>query len=197
VSVPERRPAAGEPIGVRIADCTADIIELAAFRDGSDALGSLAAARAAPLPKCGRLCRSVGGLILAVRPDRWLLCCARAATGTAARSWQTACDGRAAVIEHSAALTLFYVTGASAREMLKRGCRLDLDPRAFPPGAAAATIMAQVPVILAALASGLVLLTPASTSRHFREWLITTARPFGLGSFGSVTVAQLSGECIA
>jgi heterotetrameric sarcosine oxidase gamma subunit len=196
VSVPERQAAAGDPIGVCIADCAADIIELVALRDGSGALGSVAAARGAPLPECGRICRSVDGLILAVRPERWLLCCASAAPGAAARSWQAACDGHAAVIEHSAALTLSYVTGAAAREMLKRGCRLDLDPRFFPAGAAAATIMAQVPVILAALASGVMLLTPASTSRHFREWLVTTARPFGLGSCGSVTVAQLSGECI-
>lgn len=196
MSAPERPSVAGESTGVYLARCAADIVELAAFRDSSSALGALVAARGASLPECGRLCRSVDSLILAVRPQRWLICCASAAPGTAARSWQATCGDRAAVIEQSAALALFYVTGAAARETLKRGCRLDLDPRIFPAGTAAATLMAQVPVILAALASGVLLLTPTSTSRHFRDWLITTARPFGLG-FGSVTVAQLSGECIA
>jgi len=37
-----------------------------------------------------------------------------------------------------------------------------------------------VPVILVALAAGVLLLTPASTARHLREWLVATARPFGL-----------------
>jgi sirohydrochlorin ferrochelatase len=34
-------------------------------------------------------------------------------------------------------------------------------------------------VILVALGSGLLLLTPASTARHFHEWLLAAARPLG------------------
>jgi heterotetrameric sarcosine oxidase gamma subunit len=197
VSVPEPHSSLGEPVRVRIADCKADVLELAAFRDQASRLAALAAAREAPLPQLGRLCRGAGGLILAVRPERWLLCAPRGAPGALSESWEAACAGTAAIVEHSAALTAFYLGGAAAREPLKRGCRLDLDPRVFPAGTAAATFIAQVPVIVGALASGVVLLTPASTARHFREWLIAAATPFGLGSLGSVTVALLSGERIA
>jgi hypothetical protein len=36
--------------------------------------------------------------------------------------------------------------------------------------------MAQVAVVIAVLPSGLLVLTPSSTARHFREWLIASAR---------------------
>jgi sarcosine oxidase gamma subunit len=81
--------------------------------------------------------------------------------------------------------------------MLARGCRLDLEPTLFPPGRAAATIIAQVPVTLAALASGMLLLTPATTGRHLRHWLAATARPFGLMPVTSVSVATLTGDRFA
>jgi heterotetrameric sarcosine oxidase gamma subunit len=196
VSAPEPDPAGGERIGVRIAQCAADIIELAALRRQAAVLHAVAAARSDPLPASGRLGPGADGLILAVRPERWLLLCAPAAPGAVAQSWQTACAGSAAVIELSAALTAYHVTGAAARETLTRGCRLDLDPRVFPAGSAAATFMAQVPVIIGALASGVLLLTPSSTARHFHEWLIHVARPFGLAPLASVTVARLHGESV-
>jgi len=61
-------------------------------------------------------------------------------------------------------------------------------------GAVAATIMAQVSVIFAALPSGLLLLTPSTTARHFREWLASTAKPFGFMPQSDFTVAALSGD---
>ena len=72
--------------------------------------------------------------------------------------------------------------------------RLDLHPAAFAPGSAAASSMAQVPVTIAALSAGWLLLTPASTARHFSEWLTATAGPFGFTGAAGVTVASLSGE---
>jgi heterotetrameric sarcosine oxidase gamma subunit len=183
-------------IGVRIGDCALGIVELAAFRDQAARLGSLLAARGVSLPERGRISRSTGRMIIAARPDRWLLLGPPEVPGALAQSWQAVCGGCAAVVEHSAALSAVYATGPAMREMLKRGCRLDLDPRAFPAGAAGATLMAQVSVTVAMLASGVLLLTPASTARHFREWLAAAAKPFGLGSLGDVTVAALSGEPI-
>jgi sarcosine oxidase, subunit gamma len=187
---------AGESVGVRIAECPADLVELAAFRGRASALAALALARGTSLPEYGRLRCGADGLIVAVRPERWLLFAPPAAPGALAKSWQAACAGCAAVVDHSAALRAFFVTGAAARESLKRGCRLDHHPRVFPADTAAATIVAQVPLIVGALGSGLLLLAPASTARHFREWLTAAARPFGLDSLGGVTVALLSAESI-
>jgi sarcosine oxidase subunit gamma len=79
-------------------------------------------------------------------------------------------------------------------DVLARACRLDLHPSAFVPGSTAATSMAQVHVVLAALPGGWLLLTPSSTARHFSEWLATTAAPFGFVSAAAVTLASLCGE---
>jgi len=85
-------------------------------------------------------------------------------------------------------------SGPQAREVLVRSCRIDLDPQAFPLGAACATIMAQVPVILVALASGLLLLTPATTARHVREWLLAAATPFGLMPSSETSLNDLTSD---
>jgi sarcosine oxidase gamma subunit len=78
--------------------------------------------------------------------------------------------------------------------MLARGCRLDLATDAFPVGSAAATIMVQVPAILARLRRGMLLLTPATTARHLREWLVATSQPFGLALGVDVGMSELERE---
>jgi sarcosine oxidase gamma subunit len=75
-----------------------------------------------------------------------------------------------------------------------RGCRLDLDPDVFPAGSAAATIMAQVSVTIMALSSGVLLLTPATTARHFYEWLASAAKPFGFVAQPALSFSMLSGD---
>jgi heterotetrameric sarcosine oxidase gamma subunit len=194
VSAPEGTQQSAPDEGVRLATCAADVIELAALRGRAGNLAEVAAARGVALPERGRTCATANGLALAVRPDRWLLVTPPLAPGAAAAAWERPCAGCAAAVDLSSALTVLHVAGAAVREMLTRGCRLDLDPRAFPAGHAAATPMVQVQVILAALPSGFLLLTPSTTARHLREWLEGAARPFGLGLRGNVTVTDLSGD---
>src|SRR5205814_8972166 len=93
-----------------------------------------------------------------------------------------------------AGLAAWRVAGREGRDARARACRLDLDPQVFPAGSAAATVMAQVGVILAVLPSGLLLLPPTSTARHLRAWLASTAKPVGLVSEADVTVGGLSGD---
>ena len=168
-----------------LAAVPADLLEIGAWRGADSALA---------LPPLGRVSAAAAGLSLAVRPERWLLVLAPAAPGMNAARWQERLGASGAVVELSAGLVAFLLAGASAREVLKRGCRLDLAPEVFPAGCAAATHMAQVAVTLAALPCGLLLVTPASTARHLREWLGNAGRPFGLVAAGDVSVAGLVGE---
>jgi heterotetrameric sarcosine oxidase gamma subunit len=179
---------------MRIGVCDAGLVELAALRGQEERLSGLLGAGGINLPACGRAARHDGALVIAVRPARWLLLEAPSAPGAGAAAWREACCGAAAVIDLSAALQGLHVEGTMAREALTRGCRLDLDPQVFPAGHAAATIIAQVPAILAALPSGMLILTPASTARYLREWLAAVARPFGLAPADDVTVAALTGD---
>ncbi|HXY95666.1 MAG TPA: hypothetical protein VEH00_01750 [Steroidobacteraceae bacterium] len=194
MSAPESsEPRAGTP-GVALAPCPADIVELAAFQGRAGDLQGRAARRSIPLASPGGVAGGSGGLSLSVRPERWLLLSAPALPGACAGHWQEAAGGCAAVVDLSSALMAFFLRGPAVHEMLARACRLDLAADAFPVGRAAATIMVQVPAILARLTPGMLLLTPATTAQHLREWLVETSRPFGLAQLRDATVSELGGE---
>jgi len=195
VSVPERVSAPE----LRLAVCAADIVELAALRGRAGEIGDIANEHGRQLPALGRVALGADHLTLCVRPQRWLLLAAPASPGATAAHWQAACAGVGAAIDLSGAMQALYLTGSDTRELLVRSCRLDLSADAFPPASAAATLMVQVSVILAALPSGVLLLTPASTARHLCEWLAATARSFGSmalsqGELGVTTVPELTGD---
>jgi sarcosine oxidase subunit gamma len=194
VSAPESAPLAAEGGAVRIAACRADSIELAAFSGRAAELAGIAKQRGLPLPAFGHVAWAAGQVALSVRPQRWLVLSAPEAAGTAAALWHSACAGVGAAIDLSSAQTVLHLAGPAVRELLARSCRLDLDPDAFPPGSAAATIMMQVSVILAALPSGLLLLTPATTARHVREWLLAAATPFGLMPSSETSLNDLTSD---
>ncbi|MFI4906263.1 MAG: sarcosine oxidase subunit gamma [Steroidobacteraceae bacterium] len=179
---------------MRLRSCVMDIVEIAALRGRAPELERIAGGRGLRLPPLCRVAVAADELALCVRPDRWLLLSPPASPGATAGVWQAACAGFGAAVDLSCGLTALHLAGPAAREVLVRACRLDLDPDAFPVGAVAATIMAQVSVIFAALPSGLLLLTPSTTARHFREWLASTAKPFGFMPQSDFTVAALSGD---
>jgi heterotetrameric sarcosine oxidase gamma subunit len=176
-----------------LAHCRADILEVAAFDTRADELARRAGEAHWTLPPLGRVLSSREGLALAVRPQRWLLLPA-AAGDASCTTWQHRCAEAGAVVELSAGLTALWLKGAAVRAALRRGCRLDLEPGAFPAGTAATTSIAQVSVTLAALPAGFLLLTPASTAQHFADWLAGAARAFGMSRTGDVTVAAICGD---
>lgn len=194
MSVPELRSISQISAGVALGRCRVDVTELAVRRGRAADFHAIAARRGVALPPSGRLVATSGALALSVRPERWLLLAAPEPAGAIATEWQSLAAGVAATVDQSSALVAFYLEGRHARDVLARGCRLDLDPEIFPPGHAAATTMAQVATILAGLPAGMLILTPATTARHLREWLGTTAGPFGLAPFTDISLATLSGQ---
>lgn len=194
MSVPDTPAAPGAPAGLTCASLPADIIELAALRDRTHVLRALGARRGLNFPEFGRMARVREMVVLCTRPERWLVLTAPGPPGAAVSLWREAGAGCAAAVDLSSAFASLYLAGPAVREVLARGCRLDLQDEAFASGSVASTHMAQVAVTLAALPAGWLLLTPATTARHFREWLTATAGPFGMASRTGVTVATLSGE---
>ena len=194
MSALEQRTAGSGRIRVRFGRCASDIVELAARRGRSAELAAVAARRGLSLPAFGRAAVAGGQLAISTRPERWLLLSPPATPGLAAATWQQACAGTAAVIDSSSALAVFWLAGADSAEVLARGCRLDLHPTVSPTGCAAATTIAQVAVIIVRLPAARLLLTPATTARHFAEWLAATGEPFGISQAGAVPFAALSGE---
>jgi sarcosine oxidase subunit gamma len=179
--------------GVQLGSCVTDIVGIAALRARARDLERIARSAGLRLPALGHSAVTADHMALCVRPGRWLILSPPASPGANAGRWQAACAGVGAAVDLSSGLTALHFAGAAAREVLVRSCRLDLDPDAFPPGAAAATMMVQVSVMLAALPSGVLLLTPSSTARHVREWLLHTAQPFGVMPSLEVNLADLCG----
>jgi heterotetrameric sarcosine oxidase gamma subunit len=176
VSAPELVPAPA----VRLRACRSDVVEIAPRQGSAAQCTELARGRGFTLPAPNRVAIGPGGVALCVRPQRWLMLSRPAAPGQSARAWQEALGGIGTAVDQSAGLAALVLEGAAAAELLAGACRLDLHPRMFPPGHAAATVMVQVATVLAALPGGLLLLTPASTAQHLREWLTAAAEPFGL-----------------
>jgi heterotetrameric sarcosine oxidase gamma subunit len=194
VSAPDPSGVPGATAGLTWASLPADIIELAALRNRIHVLRALGARRGLNLPELGRIITVRETAVLCTRPDRWLILTAPAPPGAALALWSEACAGCAAAVELSSAITVLHLAGPAVREVLARGCRLDLHDDAFASGSVASIHMAQVPVTLAALPAGWLLLTPSTTARHFRDWLSATAGPFGLAPRTGATVATLSGD---
>jgi sarcosine oxidase subunit gamma len=171
-----------------------DIVEVGAYRGRAHELAGIAHAQGVTLPKFGRIAAGPERLSLCVRPERWLLLTPPAAPGAAAADWHRHCAGAGAAVDLSSGLAAAYLEGPAMRDVLARGCRLDLDPGVFPAGHAAATIVAQVSIILAALGPGLLLLTPATTAMHLGEWLESAARALGPLSHTNPSLADLIGR---
>lgn len=165
-----------------IRECPLDIVEIVAYRDGVSH---------PQWPTFGQAAQVGTDLSLSVRPERWLVLSEPGLAAATAVRWESMAAGSVAAVDLSSALVAFCLAGAAAREMLTRGCRLDLDPLVLPARSAAATFIAQVAVTLVVMPGGLLLLTPSTTARHFREWLVSTARPFGFMLGANWTLTDL------
>ncbi|MGQ0663017.1 MAG: sarcosine oxidase subunit gamma [Pseudomonadota bacterium] len=89
--------------------------------------------------------RNHGTTLLWVGPQRWL--CVAPQLGPW-KSWRLA---DAAITDLGHARTVMRIQGPRARDLLSKGCGLDLHPRTFPAGACAQSSLAHVAALLHAL----------------------------------------------
>jgi sarcosine oxidase subunit gamma len=84
------------------------------------------------------------------------------------------------VTDLSAARAVIEITGPRARELLEKGCSIDLHPRAFAPGNCAQTLFARLPVIIDQIAAAPAyrLFVRRSAARWLCDWLIDAAEEF-------------------
>jgi sarcosine oxidase subunit gamma len=82
-------------------------------------------------------------------PDEWLVTCPAGEAARLASSLREAlADIHAAITEVTDGRVAFRVAGPSARDVLAKGCPLDLHPRAFPPGSCAQSLLAKASVLI-------------------------------------------------
>ena len=117
-------------------------------------------------------------------PEEWLIT-TRSQSAPALES-----DLRAAVTPHGGAAidvsgqrTTLRLRGAHARDILEKGCSLDLHPTVFVRSTAAQTMLGLAGVILIALddrGTDYRILVRSSFARYLAEWLIDAAEEFGV-----------------
>ncbi|HVW70124.1 MAG TPA: sarcosine oxidase subunit gamma family protein [Steroidobacteraceae bacterium] len=85
-----------------------------------------------------------------------------------------------ALVDLSQALAVIRVMGRGARELLSKGCGLDLHPKSFPPDHCARTRFAAIAAIVHRLAGESVfeLYVARSHAAYLQSWLADAARDY-------------------
>lgn len=85
-----------------------------------------------------------------------------------------------ALVDLSSGLSVLEVSGPATRDVLAKGCGLDLDPQVFVPGGGARTRLAQIPVVIDFVQAPdrFELYVARSLTGYLREWLCDAVREF-------------------
>ena len=114
--------------------------------------------------------------VLWLGPDAWLL-----VSGDAAKIYATLPIERGLLTDVSHGRAVLRISGPHARELLAKGCSIDLHPRVFQAGHCAQTSLAHVGVLVHLLnANGeLDLYCARSYAQHLWHWLTAAADEYG------------------
>ena len=152
-----------------------EVVQIAAWRDGSTALRDRLRDAGWELPPFGAAWCDADRVACSVRPTRWLLISPAppsvATDPTLAERCATLIGDAGAVTDLSAARCAWRSSAPGASRWLGAGCRLDLHPEAFAVGQATVTLIAQVPVRVVRRATDWLLIAPSSMAEHFDAWL--------------------------
>lgn len=119
-------------------------------------------------------------------PDEWLLGCGRERARTLAAELEHALDGQVVAInDMSDGWVLTELAGTEGRELLARGCTLDLHPAVFLVGACAQTTLAKANILVSCIDDAPVY--EIIVRRSFSEYLLSWLRQTRLSLAGSAS----------
>jgi sarcosine oxidase subunit gamma len=110
-------------------------------------------------------------------PDEWLVLGPPGAARDIVAELLEALGGtHRSIVDVSASRVALELSGPDAKEVLSKGCSLDLEPRGgWIPGSCAQTLLARVPVILHERAETTGVLVRPSFAEYLVDWLIAAA----------------------
>jgi sarcosine oxidase subunit gamma len=114
-------------------------------------------------------------------PDEWLVV-APAAADLFARLGTIAATSFATATWQSGAFVQMRLTGDAARDVLAKGCTLDLHPHSFPAGHCAQTLLAKAGILLAFEDNrpAFSLMVRRSFAEYLAFWLAHTGKEYGI-----------------
>jgi sarcosine oxidase, subunit gamma len=182
-------PARLEPRGIRLCERQA-LGKIDLRGDAHDRAFMAAVGRVLDLLLPSEPCTSatkarIGALWLG--PDEWLVTCPAPEAAALAGSLRDAlADIHAAITEVTDGRVAFRIAGPSARDVLAKGCPLDLHPRAFPPGSCAQSLLAKADVLIHLLdddperCPSFDLYVARSFAHYMWMWLEDAGREYGV-----------------
>jgi heterotetrameric sarcosine oxidase gamma subunit len=152
------------------------LVQVTARRDQAQAV----AARLGLDPAPGRASSIEAGAALWLAPGTWLMVAQGSGEEALYHSLSAQLHDVAAVVDQSHGRVGLRLAGRRARDVLAKGCRLDLHPRAFRPQMCAQTVIAQIAVLLHQRDElpTYDLYAPAGYAVDFWEWLSSSAAEF-------------------
>ena len=120
-------------------------------------------------------------------PDEWLVTCpAHDVPRLLGALREALADVHAAITDVTDGRVAFRLAGPSARDVLAKGCPLDLHPRAFPPGSCAQSLLAKAAVLIHLLdddrerGASFDIYVARSFAHYLWTWLEDASREYGV-----------------
>jgi sarcosine oxidase subunit gamma len=177
-----RGETAGGNASITIAEKRVQVFQLMARKGKADALRTAVRdALGLALPEPGHWTRAGAWTATWIAPEAWLLAYAGGPGSDAAQSIDNATRGVASLMDQSSGKSVLTIAGPRARDVLAKGCRVDLHRRAFGAGRAAVTPIGHVHGIVAQIddVPTFDLIVPSTLARDVFEWLCVSAAEFG------------------
>jgi sarcosine oxidase subunit gamma len=123
--------------------------------------------------------------LLQVGPQRWLVIDRRDRLDSLSASLATGLEGFV-VTDLSQARTVLRIGGGKARDVLAKGCALDLHPGVFPVGSCTATSVVGLAAVLVAVddAPTYDLHVARTYGQYVWEWICEAAAEYGYSTSG-------------
>lgn len=172
----------GEP-GVLISERVGLGLATVAARKGQAPALKAAVAKAygVDLPESSAVAQGPAVSFIGQGPGQWLAVSESLANEALARDLAQHIAGLASISDQSGGRTVLRVSGKRAREVLAKGLPIDLDPRAFPLGSAATSVISLMGVQLWQVddTRSYDIAVFRSLSQSFWRWLTSSAAEFG------------------
>jgi sarcosine oxidase subunit gamma len=133
------------------------------------------------LPDSGQSSINAGTTAIWIAPETWLLMRDASGGGSFIQDLVKACGSSASVVDQTCGKSILRLSGSNAREVLAKGCRIDLHPSAFAPGNTSVTPIAHIQAVLMQIDAipTFDLIVPSTLAQDFAEWLCLSAAQFG------------------
>lgn len=143
----------------------------------ADPAADLSAVLGGPLPAPGRTAGD-WPRVLGLGPDEWLVLSSPGTQRDLTGKLRAVLGGDGAVVDVSGQRTTIALAGPKSRELLAKGCAIDLHPRAFGGTRCAQTLLGHGQVVLVPHPDGrhdYWILPRSSFARYVADWLLDAA----------------------